>query len=376
VRVPMLDLPRQQREMAAALEAAVHGVIAHARYLPDGRTTAFEEKLAGFCGRAHAIGVGSGSSALQISLLAAGIGSGDEVVTVPNSFFATTEAILLCGALPRFVDVEPHTHLMSLDHLPEAISERTVAILPVHLFGNVVDVPAIQALLRRLGREDVVVIEDCAHAIGAALRKLPVPLGPIGAFSFNPGKNIGALGDAGAIVTDDERIAAAARLLRDHGRAAKNEHAIAGFNSRLGSIDDAVLALKIDRLEAWNARRRTHAARYDARFAGTAVDPVKRRAEVTAAFHQYVIRVGRRDQVRRGLAARGVETAIHYPTLIVEQPPLRRQGWSARDVPVAAANNGTMLSIPCFPELEAQEIEYVADAVLAAVRESEEKGAA
>lgn len=371
MRIPMLDLPRQQRTIAPALEAAVARVMREARYLPDGRTTPFEEKLAAHCGQPFAVGVGSGSSALQIALLAAGIEPGDEVITVPNSFFATTEAILLCGAVPRFVDVDPETHLLRVDLLEQVINPRTAAILPVHLFGNAVDVAAILALLARLGREDVAVIEDCAHAVGASRGGRLVPLGTIGAFSFNPGKNIGALGDAGAIVTSDARLAAAARLLRDHGRASKNEHAVIGFNSRLGSIDDAVLALKLDHLETWNARRRRHAARYDAFLAGTNVSPVQRGSG--SAVHQYVIRVAARDEVRRRLSARGIDSTVHYPTLIVDQPPLRRLGWSSADVPVAARLNEAMLSIPCFPELDDAEIDYVAAAVTEA---QQEEGAA
>lgn len=371
----MLDLPRQQRAIAGELDAAVRKVIREARYLPNAWPTPFEEKLAAYCGRPFAVGVGSGSSALQIALLAAGVKPGHEVITVPNSFFATTEAILLCGARPRFVDVDPGTHLMRVDALKEIMTPRTAAILPVHLFGNVVDVDTILATLERFGREDVVVLEDCAHAIGATRGGRHVPIGPLGAFSFNPGKNIGALGDAGAIVTSEHAFAETARLLRDHGRASKNQHVTPGFNSRLGMIDDAVLTLKLDHLDRWNDRRRRHAAHYDVLFADAGLSTVIAGDGVLSAVHQYVIRVDGRDDVRRRLSAHGVESGIHYPTLIVDQPPLRRLGWSGKDVRVAAALNPSIISLPCFPELEENEVAYVAEAVVAAV-DADEEGAA
>jgi dTDP-4-amino-4,6-dideoxygalactose transaminase len=203
-----------------------------------------------------------------------------------------------------------------------------------------------------------------------------VPLGGTGAFSFNPGKNIGALGDAGAIVTDDPAIATKARLLRDHGRASKNEHTLIGFNSRLGCLDDAVLALKLDYLDRWNERRRAHAARYDALFASSAISPVRTERGVVPARHQYVVRVGNRDDVRARLADAGIDTMIHYPRLIVEQPPLRMLGWSAADVPMAAAVNEAMISIPCYPELEPQQADFVAATLLACAVEANEEGAA
>lgn len=364
VSIPMLDLVRQQATIAEDLERAVRGVIAEARYLSGEATTPFEARLAAYCGRAQAVGVASGTAALHIALIAAGIGPGDDVVTVPNSFFATTEVILSIGARPRFVDVEPDTHLMSLPALAEQLGERTRAVVPVHLFGNPVDVPALLRLLAQRGREDVVVIEDCAHALGAALDGRRVPLGGIGAFSFNPGKNLGALGDAGAIVTDDEPLADAARALRNHGRVSKNEHAWTGFNARLDRLHDRVLELKMEHLEAWNGRRRGHADRYDEAFAGVAgldVLAVPRRA--LPARHQYVLRAERRDALRRYLGERGVASDVHYPQLIVSQPPLERLGWCAEQFPVASRLVRRMVSLPCFPELRREETDRVIELV-------------
>lgn len=359
-KIPMLDVMRQQASIKEALGLVVSGVIAEGKYISDVDPTPFETKLAVFCGRAHAVGVSSGTAALHIALLAAGVENGDEVITVPNSFFATTEAIFMAGARPRFVDVDARTHLMSLPALAEAINEQTRAILPVHLFGNVVDVPAIQRLLAERGREDILIIEDCAHAIGASRAGQLVPLSRIGAFSFNPGKNIGGLGDGGAIVTDDEQVALHAKLLRDHGRSSKNEHLVFGFNARLDRLNDSVLALKMDYLEAWNERRRAHAARYDAAFDGLdGISPANVEGEVCPARHQYVIRSENRSALRQLLHERGVSTGIHYPRLIVEQEPLLRLGFRAVDFPVAAQLSAKLLSLPCFPELEEHEVEYV-----------------
>lgn len=363
-KIPMLDLVRQQASIRKALDRVVSSVLAQGKYISDEDPTPFEAKLAAFCGGAHAIGVGSGTAALQIALMAAGVGSNDEVITVPNSFFATTEAIFMTGARPRFVDVDADTHLMSLPALAEAIDEQTRAILPVHLFGNVVDVPAIQSMLASRGREDILIIEDCAHAIGAARSGRPVPLSRIGAFSFNPGKNIGGLGDSGAIVTDDEQVARNAKLLRDHGRDGKNRHLVFGFNARLDLLNDRVLALKMDYLEAWNKRRRSHAARYDAAFDDLdIISPVRVEAEVCSSRHQYVIRSENRSELRQLLHERGVVTGIHYPQLIVEQEPLVRLGFRAADFPVAAELNARLLSLPCFPELEDPEVSRVIELV-------------
>jgi dTDP-4-amino-4,6-dideoxygalactose transaminase len=367
MKVPILDLPRQQATFGDRLIELVSDVIGTGEYLNNQWPTLFESQFADYCGRPFAVGVGSGTSALQIALLSAGVGPGDEVITVPNSFFASTSAILLCGATPHFVDVEERTHLMSLSRVEQQLTSRTKAILPVHLFGNVVDVTAIEAMLARRGRQDIVVIEDCAHAAGASLLGRKVPLGTTGAFSFNPGKNIGALGDAGAIVTSSETLAHRARALRDHGRASKTDHQVLGFNSRLRSIDDRVLALKLGKLDEWNESRRRHASCYDIAFAGTAIQPIATTLGSLHARHQYVICAAQRDRVRAALADRGVATAIHYPTLIVDQPPLSRAGWTSSQFPIAAKLNREILSIPCFPELGTPEISWVIDSIFSIV---------
>lgn len=363
-KIPMLDLAKQQASLSPDLERCVQEVMLSTRYLPDKWPSAFESQLAAYCQRPFVVGVGSGSAALHLALLAAKVGPGDEVVTVPNSFFATTEAILVVGARPVFVDVDPATHLMDIARLEAVVGPRTKAVLPVHLFGNVVDVGAIESCLARCGRSDVIVIEDCAHAAGAALGQRPVPIGRIGAFSFNPGKNIGALGDAGAIVTSDEGLARQALLLRDHGRASKNEHLCAGFNSRLRCIDDTVLGLKLRHLDAWNEQRRQHAAVYDRAFAGTSVRPIQSAPNVRNAMHQYVIRTPAREAVKAALSAAHIDSAVHYPRLIVDQPPLSFLDEQARALPVARELGSQMLSLPCFPELAEDDVHRIIDVVL------------
>jgi dTDP-4-amino-4,6-dideoxygalactose transaminase len=362
--IPMLDLPRQQATLNGELERVVLDVIGKGHYISPEGVTPFEAKFAAFCGRKHVVGVNSGTAALQIALAALPVGPGDEVITVPNSFFATTEAIVLAGATPRFVDVDPETHLISLAALPGAITARTRAILPVHLFGNVVDVPEIKRLLRACGREDIAIVEDCAHATGARGGDQLVPLGGIGAFSFNPGKNIGAIGDAGAIVTDDGALAERARELRDHGRRGKNTHGVFGFNARLSLLNDRVLALKLDHLPRWNEQRRSHAAAYDAAFeANERVSPIQVPPGTLSARHQYVVRCRSRDALREHLRQQGIATAVHYPSLIVEQPPLARLGFASRSTPVALALNAQILSLPCFPELTPSEVAFIIEQV-------------
>jgi dTDP-4-amino-4,6-dideoxygalactose transaminase len=362
--IPMLDLARQEERIRERLDEAVSGVMTDAVYISSERVTPFEQKLARYCGTPHAVAVGSGTAALHLALLACGVGPGDEVVTVANSFFATTEVILLVGARPRFVDVDRETHLLALDDLPRVITERTRAVLPVHLYGNVADVAGISAVLERLGRQDVVVVEDCAHAMGARREDQSVPIGPIGAFSFNPGKNLGALGDGGAIATSDARVAESARLLRDHGRSDKNTHVIAGFNSRLSRINDRALAVKLDYLDEWNERRREIARRYDAALVGAPlIRPVARSPGCESAYYQYVVCTALRDRLRQHLRAWRIASGVHYPRLIPEQEPLKHLGHSLAELPRSRHLNRQILSLPCHPELSDAEADRVIESL-------------
>jgi dTDP-4-amino-4,6-dideoxygalactose transaminase len=358
--IPMLALKRQEQTLGNVLKSAVLEVIDEGIYISTEKITRFESKLAEYCDKPYALGVGSGTAALQIALIASGVKPGAEVITVPNSFFATTEVILNIDALPVFVDVEPETHLMNLSLLPQVITEKTQAIMPVHLYGNVVNVEEIQAILKYMNREDIKIIEDGAHAFGSKLRGKPVPIGECGIFSFNPGKNCGAFGDAGAVVTSNEEIAETVRLLRDHGRIDKCTHMIAGFNSRLSRINEKVLNVKIDYIDSWNLKRRHIADRYNDAFQETIeVAPIKVVDGADSAYHQYVVQAERRDTLRQYLKENWISTAIHYPTLIPEQPVFCKLGYKLENLPVARSLVGKILSLPCFPELKEEEVERV-----------------
>lgn len=361
----MLDLRRQQKTIQLELDAVIRCVVDQGRYTSCEDITSFERQLAARCNHSYAVGVASGTAALHFALLAEGVGPGDEVITAPNSFFATTEAILQTGARPLFADVDPATHLLTPQSVLQALTDRTRAVVPVHLFGGVVDVQLIQQGLRDAGRADVLIVEDCAHAAGASRSARSVPIGQTGAFSFNPGKNIGALGDAGAVVTDIEEVAQKVRLLRDHGRSTKNSHLLVGFNARLDRLNDEVLAMKLKYLEQWNAQRRDHAARYDSMFTRCpGLVPVGLEPGVISARHQYVVTCPARDRLRRHLSERGVATGVHYPSLITDQEPIRKLGFASERTPVAAKLNSQLLSLPCFPELERDELDYVIEHTL------------
>lgn len=362
-QIGMLNIPAQHLSIRKELHEAIFNAIDTAQLLPGESTREFESNLAAYCNRLEAIGVGSGSAALHFSLLAAGIGPGDEVITVPNSFFATTEAILLVGGTPVFCDIDSTSHLMDVEQVAALVTERTKAILPVHLYGHVVDIPRLRAALAHTAQK-IWIIEDCAHAIGAKLNGTPLPLGDIGAFSFNPTKNIGGISDAGAVVTDDKEIAWRVRSLRDHGRKNKNTHCLVGFNSRLPTVNARTLNIKLRYLDEWNDRRREIAARYDKTFLDLkGIQPVRPPRECLSSYHQYVVCTEQRDRLSRHMAENQIATGIHYPTLIVDQEPLKFLNLDRYILPIARSVSNRILSLPCHSELNDQDVEKIIDAV-------------
>lgn len=364
--IPMLSLKRQQKTIEKQLKNALLNVYESCRYLPNpNQPTGFEKKLRQYCNKPYAVGMGSGSAALHIALLACDIPKKSEIVTVANSFYATTEAIVHVGAVPVFIDVHPDTLLMDIERLDEVITEKTSAILPVHLFGSVVNIFRMNEILKDIGREDIVIVEDCAHAFGSALSENKVPLGICGAFSFNPGKNCGALGDAGAIVTSDEEIYQKSCFLRDHGRKDKNSHTECGFNSRLNMINDNVLNVKIEYIDEWNNKRRSIASQYRQAFKDIEhITLIKCDENVTHAYHQFVIMVPDRDKLIEHLEANGVSTGIHYPTLISDQDFICRNSWnSVSDLTVSQDASSQILSLPCFPNLLEYEVRHIIDTI-------------
>ena len=322
----------------------------------------FELEFASFCHTRHALGVGSGTDALWLSLLALGVGPGDEVITTPNSFVATAEAISLCGARPVFVDVDERTYTMDPEQLEAAITLRTQAIIPVHLFGQAADMDPILAIARSHGSP---VVEDACHAHGAEYKgRKAGSMGVAGCFSFYPGKNLGAFGEAGAITTDEPELRSKVQVLRDHGQATKHHHSTIGWNARMDGIQAAVLSLKLRRLAESNAARRAHALVYDelladeARVIRPAVAPHN-----LHVFHIYAVRVQDRDGVMERMSARGVNCGIHYPVPIHLQKAYGFLGLGPGSYPVAERCAEEFLSLPMYPELTAEQIEFVVNAL-------------
>jgi dTDP-4-amino-4,6-dideoxygalactose transaminase len=318
----------------------------------------FETEFAAFCGTRHALGVGSGTDALWISLLALGVGAGDEVITCPNTFMATAEAISLCGARPVFVDIDERTYTMDPERLEAAITFRTQAIIPVHIFGQMAEMDAILAIARRHGTP---VVEDACQAHGAEYKgKRAGSLGTVGCFSFYPGKNLGAFGEAGAVTTDEAELRTKIQVLRDHGQAAKHMHSTIGWNARMDGIQAAVLSVKLRRLAAANESRRAHARLYDEllsdepRVIRPAVAPHNKHA-----YHIYAVRVPDRDGVLQRMAASGVNCAIHYPVSIHLQKAYSFLGLGAGSFPVAERCAQEFLSLPMYPELRPEQIHFV-----------------
>jgi len=349
--IPLADLRAQHQSLGPELQAAIDRVFAASDFVLGDEVAQFEAEFADYCGVGETIACANGTDALELALCAIGIGVGDEVITVANTFAATAEAIVRCGAGPRFVDVDPQTLLMDVSLLETAITPKTRAIIPVHLYGSCVDVAAVMAVAARHG---IAVIEDAAQAQGASTRgKRAGATALAGCFSFYPGKNLGACGDAGAVVTSSPEVAARVRQARDHGRSGeKYKHDVVGRNSRMDGLQGAILRVKLRHLTAWNARRREIAQTYGALLRGVDVSIVAVPVASQPVYHQFVIRTAERDQLRQALAAHGIQTGIHYPIPLHQQPafaPYLPPG--GIELPVTEAAAASILSLPMFPEL-------------------------
>jgi len=356
--VPFLDLTAQYRTLQQELRPAVNDVLASGRYALGPAVEEFERAFARTCGVQHCIGVASGTSALILLLRAKGVGPGDEVITVPNSFFATVEAIALVGATPVFVDVREETALMDTAKITAAVTEQTKAIIPVHLYGQCADVAAIRAITDPRG---ILCIEDACQAHGALARERPAgSLGHAAAFSFYPGKNLGAYGEAGAVTTDDAALASCIRSLRDHGQSQKYHHNLVGSNERMDGIQGAVLGVKLTHLDAWNVKRREHEQYYRKLLDGAGdVRFIEVREGNEHVHHLFVIRTDRRDELQSHLRTRGIETGIHYPIPIHLQDAAKQWGYQEGTFPVTERLAGEILSLPMYPELREEDIEEV-----------------
>jgi dTDP-4-amino-4,6-dideoxygalactose transaminase len=364
--VPFLDLKAQYRQLEAEILPALRQVCENCTFTLGPTVKAFEERFARYCAARHCVAVNSGTSALHLALRCLDIGPGDEVITVPMTFVATVWAISYVGATPVFVDVDPATRTMDPARLKAAITPRTRAILPVHLYGQ----PAnMDRILQVAEKHRLPVVEDAAQAHGARCRGRRVGgLGRMGCFSFYPGKNLGAYGEAGALVTDDPELADRARALRDHGQRQKHRHEAIGYNYRMSGFQGAVLDVKLKYLDEWNAARRAHAQRYLAGLAGLPqVGLPVLDDELESVFHLFVIEVDDRDRIAARLKTEGIDTGLHYPVPVHLQPAYHALGLPPGSFPVSERLARRCLSLPLFPELSDEQIDYVCTRLRAAL---------
>jgi dTDP-4-amino-4,6-dideoxygalactose transaminase len=360
--IPFLDLKAQYKSIKPEIDKAVIGVLESTQFVLGENVAAFEREFAAYCGAKHAIAVNSGTSALHLALLAAGVGPGDEVVTIPFTFVATVSAICYTGATPVFVDIEPRSFTMDPSKLEKAITPRTKAILPVHLYGQMADMTAILEVANRHG---IPVIEDACQAHGAEYDgKRAGSLGVSGCFSFYPGKNLGAYGEGGAVVTSDDTHAKKMRMLRDWGQEKRYHHVLKGFNYRMEGIQGAILSVKLRYLEAWTESRRARARDYDALLQGS--DSVKAPQQLSGrrhVYHIYAVRSADRDGLQQLLQAKGVQTGLHYPIPVHLQEAHADLGYKLGDFPESEAAANEVLSLPIFPEMTSSQVEEVVAAV-------------
>jgi len=359
--IPAEDLTRQYSQIEGELRQAIDRVLPSGRYVMGPDLAAFEQEFAAFCGTRFAIGVSNGTDALHLALAACEIGPGDEVITVPNTYIATAFAISYVGAIPVFVDVEPDTYNLNPALLEAAITGRTRAILPVHLYGQSCDMEPILAIARKHGLR---VIEDAAHAHGSFYCHVPTgSFGDIACFSFYPTKTFGAFGDAGAIVTGDADLDARLRQLRYMGQKVKHDHEMIGYQKRMDEIQAAILRVKLRYLRDWIGRRQEIAARYGALLSGTPVVVPYVAPDRTHSYYLYTVLASRRNKLRNYLTGLGIGTQIIYPLLVPDQSAYREQPTRCGPIPVARALVEQILCLPMFPELRDEEIERVAAAI-------------
>jgi len=387
-RVPFLDLVTPHRELRDELTTVFEHALETAGFIGGPMVEDFEQNFAGYCDTQHCVGVGSGTDALRFALMAAGVGHDDAVITVPNTFIATAEAISQCGALPRFVDVDERTYNMDVNRLAAYLADecfrndsngevvdkqtgrRVKAVVPVHLYGQTADMDPILELAEKY---HLLVIEDACQAHGAeyfSLRdnrwKKAGSIGRTAAFSFYPGKNLGACGEAGAVTTNDADLAKRVRVLRDHGQAQKYYHDMEGYNGRLDAIQAGILRIKLRHLAAWNERRRECAARYQ-ELLGAAAERVKLPFVPSwskAVFHLYVVQVQNREQLQKHLSEAGIGTGIHYPIPLHLQKAYKHLGYRQGDFPVSEEAASQILSLPMFPGLTYGQQDRIAQQVL------------
>ena len=357
MKMQMVDVVGQYQKIKTEVDEAIHRVLASGQFIMGKDVADLEAEIAAYLGVQHAVACASGTDALQIAMMAMNIGPGDEVITTPFTFVATAETIGLLGAKPVYVDIDPRTYNMDPARIAAAITPRTKAIIPVHLYGQPVDMDAVMAVARAHGLK---VIEDSAQALGASYRGTKVcGIGDCGCISFFPSKNLGAFGDGGMIVTNDPALADRLRMVAAHGSRVRYYHEVLGVNSRLDTIQAAILRVKARFLDAWNAERRRAAARYTELLAGTPVIPPFIAASSEHIFHQYTLRVPERDALDERLKERGIPHAIYYPVPLHLQKAFAMSGYREGDFPVTEQACREVMSLPMHTELTDEQQQYV-----------------
>ncbi|MGZ8941313.1 MAG: DegT/DnrJ/EryC1/StrS family aminotransferase [Methylobacter sp.] len=359
--IPFVDLKAQYAGIKDEVNVAIQGILESCQFTLGSEVAAFEEEFATYCQAQYGIGVNTGTSALHLALLAAGIGPGDEVITVPFTFVATVAAIYYTGATPVFVDIDPRTFTIDVDAIEGAITERTKAILPVHLYGQPADMDPILDIAKRHG---LIVIEDAAQAHGAEYKGRRVgSLGDMGCFSFYPGKNLGAYGEGGMVVTSNAEYTRTIRMLRDWGAEQKYHHVLKGYNFRLEGIQGAVLRVKLRHLEKWTEARRAAAAHYDELLSDSGVQTPEAMPYARHVYHVYAIRTQQRSEWQQALQDKGIQTGIHYPIPVHLLPAYADLGYSKGDFPHSEQAANEVLSLPMFAELSRAQCQEVCEAV-------------
>lgn len=361
IRIPFLDLKAQYQSIKPEIDAAVAGVLDSCQFVLGPEVAAFEHEFGDYCGAAECIALNSGTSALHLALLAAGIGPGDEVITVPFTFVASVAAIVYTGARPVLIDIDPRSFTMDTAVIEAAITPRTKAILPVHLYGQPADMDPIMEVAQR---HKLVVIEDAAQAHGAKYKGRPVgSISDITCFSFYPTKNLGAYGEGGAVTTNNPKYARTIRMLRDWGQEGKYRHVLHGFNYRMEGFQSAILRVKLRHLEQWTVARRAAASQYHELLADCDVERPIEMPWARHVYHVYTVRTEDRDGLQATLRAAGIQTGVHYALPAHMQPGYADLGYRNGDLPQAEAAAKQVLSLPLYPELSRQAIAEVARAV-------------
>ncbi|KPJ64975.1 erythromycin biosynthesis sensory transduction protein eryC1 [candidate division WOR-1 bacterium DG_54_3] len=371
MKVPLVDLKAQYNSIKQEIDAAILEVIEDSAFIGGKYVADFERVFAQFCGARYCVGVGNGTDALYITFRALGIGQGDEVITAANSFIATSEAVSMTGARVIFVDCDTETYNIDTTKVSDAITSATRAIIPVHLYGQPAKVPALIEIAKK---HSLHLIEDAAQAHGAEIQGKRVgTFGRAACFSFYPGKNLGAYGDGGAVVTNDKDLALKIRKIANHGRLAKYDHELEGLNSRLDGLQAAILSAKLKHLEEWTEKRRAAAIRYRELLRDSPIICPVEEPDLRHVYHLFVVRVRNRERVREKLREKGISTGIHYPIPLPNLKAYRHLGYKAGDFPVAAKFSKCVLSLPMFPEITEEQLVYVSKELKKAVISLEEK---